>query len=103
MVFRFLFFLSLTFPSQSVQAISFDEARHFLTRIVFGMPHPVRIAKLLPLSYQAEVDQILGGVTDATAMPAPKWISELPPIGKIKKMDHGSKKVVPEKPTKTNA
>ena len=85
MIFKILFLLSLIFQIQSAQAISFDEARHLLARTGFGVPDPNRIKKLLPLSYQEAVDQILDGVTDTTAMPAPEWINELPPISKIRK------------------
>ncbi len=85
MIFRFLFLLCMIFPIKPVQAISFDEARHLLARAGFGLPHPDRIMKLLPLSYQEAVDQILGGVTDKTAMPAPKSINQLPPERKIQK------------------
>ena len=85
MIFRFLFFSSLIFPIQSTQAISFDEARHLLARTGFGMPHPDRIAKLVPLSYWEAVNQILDGVTDKATMPAPKMTNEIPPISKIRK------------------
>lgn len=72
MVCRFLFLLCLIFPSHSAQAISFDEALHLLARTGFGMPHPDKTAKLIPLSYKVAVDKILDGVTDTTSMPAPK-------------------------------
>jgi hypothetical protein len=85
MIFRFLFILSLILPNLPAQAITFDEARHLLARTGFGMPHPDRIAKLLPLDYEAAINQILDGVKDTTAMPAPKWINELPPIGKVRR------------------
>ena len=85
MVCRVLFLLSLIFPSHSAQAISFDVASHLLARTGFGMPHPDKTAKLIPLSYKVAVDKILDGVTDTTLMPAPKWINTLPPIGKVRK------------------
>jgi len=59
--------------SSQAFAISFDEARHLLARSGFGSPSPHAIEKILPLSYEAAVDQLLNGVRKKAMTPLPKF------------------------------
>jgi hypothetical protein len=61
------------------------------------MPHHNKIEKLVPLSFEEAVDQILDDVTDKTAMPAPEWINKLPPISKTLKKKTMVQKKSPRK------
>jgi len=79
--------LVITIPQAS--AISFDEARHLLARTGFSSPSPKEIDKILPLSYEAAVDQILNGVRKKALTPLPKFQTE--PADRIKRKDMDAK------------
>ncbi|MDP7424422.1 MAG: DUF1800 family protein, partial [Rhodospirillales bacterium] len=89
---RFIFLLiGLVFANHQALAVSFDEARHLLARTGFGSPSPAQIDKILPLSYEAAVDQILDGVRDQAATPIPKFQTEPADRRKIKNMDKATR------------
>tara|TARA_B100000315_G_C14579521_1_gene589717 strand:- start:1094 stop:2503 length:1410 start_codon:yes stop_codon:yes gene_type:complete len=67
--------IGLLLVNQQALAISFDEARHLLARTGFGSPSPEEIDKILPLSYEAAVDQILDGMRDKAVTPFPNFLS----------------------------
>ena len=77
----------LVFASPQAAAISFDEARHLLARTGFGSPSPAEIDKILPLSYEAAVDQILDGVRKKALTPLPKFQTKPSDRVKVKDMD----------------
>ena len=68
-----IFLVCLITVSDPVGAISFDEARYLLSRTGFGTATPEEIEKILPLSYEAAVDQILNGVLEKALTPLPKF------------------------------
>ena len=89
---RFLVVLiGLVIAIPQASAISFDEARHLLARTGFGSPRPAEIDKILPLGYEAAVDQILNGVPGKAATPIPEFKTEPADRRKIKNMDKAAR------------
>ena len=73
-------------------AISFAEARHLLARTGFGSPSPSEIDRIIPLSYEAAVDNILDGVLIEALTPPPKFLNKPSDHPTVKHMDSKTKK-----------
>ncbi len=69
-------FVVLCWPAH---ALTFDEARHLLSRTGFGAPSADAVAALMPLDHEAAVDRLLGGLRAAPMTPPPPWVGERPP------------------------
>lgn len=65
-------------------SLTFDEARHFLSRTGFGAT-PEDIRQLMRLDRGAAVSQALTVPTHKAQTPAPPWIDRLPPLPKERK------------------
>jgi uncharacterized protein (DUF1800 family) len=73
-----------TFPAY---AISFEEARHLLSRTGFGIAMPTDIDALMGLEYEAAVDKILDGVIDRPLTPIPDFQTSPKQRKLVKKMN----------------
>ena len=75
---RILVLITLFFIGATPQlfALTFSEARHLLARTGFGSPTPQEIDRILPLSYETAVDQILDGVLSTAVTPVPKFLND---------------------------
>ena len=60
----FCFLIATLSSFSNASSLTFSEARHLLARTGFGVVSPKEIEKILPLSYEDAVDQILNGVKD---------------------------------------
>ena len=69
------------------EPITFDEARHLLSRTGFGVAGPAEIEALLPLCYEQAVNRILGGVRRAPLVPPPESKNQPRPTNQIQKND----------------
>ncbi|MDP7650573.1 MAG: DUF1800 domain-containing protein [Rhodospirillales bacterium] len=68
--------LALGWPAH---ALTFDEARHLLSRTGFGAPSVDSVTALMPLDHTAAVDRLLGGLRREPMTPPPPWVGERPP------------------------
>lgn len=59
----------------SAQAITFDEARHLLSRTGFGTPDPWTVRLLMSLDYEVAVDRLLDGVRKSPVIEPPAFQS----------------------------
>ncbi len=62
-----------------VRALTFDEARHLLSRTGFGTPSAAGVTALMPLDHAAAVDRLLGGLGAEPVTPPPPRVGERPP------------------------
>ena len=65
-------------------SITFDDARHFLSRTGFGAS-PEEIRRLMSLDRRAAVEQALGMKSRDTQVPPPSWVQQLPPLPRERK------------------
>ncbi len=63
--------------------LTFDEARHFLSRTGFGGT-PDEIRRVMTLDRRAAVSQVLSISTNKARTPPPAWIHQLPPLPRIR-------------------
>ncbi|MCS6320358.1 MAG: DUF1800 family protein, partial [Nitrospira sp.] len=64
--------------------LTFDEARHFLSRTTFGGT-PDEIRRVMQLDRATAVAQAVAIPTNKPQTPPPSWIGRLPPLPKIRK------------------
>ncbi len=64
--------LLLSAAPTAVSALSYDDAVHLLERTGFGSP-PRAVAALVPLTRQAAVDLLVGGLQTDPPVPPPAW------------------------------
>ena len=67
--------------------LSFDEARHLLSRTGFGVASPSEIESFLPLNYETAVERILNGVRKATTVAIPKFQAHPRERRRVRKLD----------------
>ena len=65
-------------------SLTFDEARHFLSRTAFGGT-PEEIRRVMQLDRAAAVAQALAIPTNKAQTTPPAWIHRLPPLPKVRK------------------
>ena len=65
-------------------SLTFDDARHFLSRTGFGAS-PEEIRRLMSLDRRAAVEQALGMKSHETQVPPPSWVQQLPPLPRERK------------------
>ncbi len=65
-------------------SLTFDEARHFLSRTAFGGT-PEEIRRVMPLDRVAAVEQALTIPTNKAQTAPPSWIHRLPPLPRVRK------------------
>ncbi len=75
---------AITLPAH---AISFEEARHLLSRTGFGIAMPTDIEALMPLDYEAAVDKILDGALEMPVTPLPTFHTSPEQRSSVKKMN----------------
>ena len=65
-------------------SLTFDEARHFLSRTAFGGT-PEEIRRVMQLDRAAAVVQALAIPTNKAQTATPAWIHRLPPLPRVRK------------------
>lgn len=84
---RILTFVVLMLAAGPAQGLTFDDARHLLSRTGFGVASPAEIESFLPLYYETVVDRILNGVRKLPIVAVPNFQAHPRERRRVRKMD----------------
>lgn len=82
----------LVFCSLPAQALSYDEARHLLSRTGFGVAQPQEIKALLPLSRRKAVHHLIHQAQNSHPQPPPSWVIKSPNTPRFGKLSDKERK-----------